>query len=67
MPTAAFVGAVADMARLGCETLTPESLITIAGRLVQIRIREGQKSEVFAVVLATVRRGARDWATEKQR
>ena len=67
MPAAAFVGAVADMARLGCETLTPESLITKAGRRVQISIREGQKSGVFAVVLATVRRGAQDWATEKQR
>jgi hypothetical protein len=44
VPTAAvFVGAVADMARLGRETLTPESLITIAGRIDQIRIREGRK------------------------
>jgi hypothetical protein len=66
-PAAAFVGTVADMARLGRETLTPESLITIAGRIDQIRIREGQKSEVFPVVLATARRGARNWATEKQR
>lgn len=41
MPAAAvFVGAVADMAGLGRETLTPESFITMAGRFVQIRIRE---------------------------
>lgn len=56
VPAAAVVvGAGAVMARLGRETLMPESFITMAGRIVQIRIREGRRTkdeEFGSVVLA---------------
>jgi hypothetical protein len=72
VPAAAvFVGAVADMVGLGRETLTPESFITMAGRFVQIRIRERRGLDFSARRArkknhtGPVRRGAGDWATEK--
>lgn len=67
VPVAAVVvGAGAVMARLGRETLMPESFITMAGRIGQIRIREGRKTKILDLSYSqkqkVFRRGAQGWA-----
>lgn len=67
VPAAAVVvGAGAVMARLGRETLMPESFITMAGRIVQIRIREGRRTKILDLSCSqkqkVFRRGAQGWA-----